>query len=89
MINVTWEGWVDALSGIKEFDLQVRQLSGSHGNQMTEIFDSPAVYNNITESGQEITLPHVGKFNFNKKKMAGLWLKLQFQLTFHKITLNQ
>lgn len=62
MFTVTWEGWVDDLSGIKEFNLQVIQLSGSHGNHMTEIFDSPPVFSNTIESGQEITLPHIGKF---------------------------
>ena len=53
---------MDDLSGIEEFDLQVRQLSGSHGDQMTEILDSPAVYYNTAESGQEIALPHIGTF---------------------------
>ncbi|XP_071798435.1 uncharacterized protein [Asterias amurensis] len=62
-ITVTWEGWVDDLSGIKEFDLQVRQLSGSNGEEMKEIFDSPAVYFSITESGQDITLPYDGVYS--------------------------
>ncbi|XP_071784665.1 uncharacterized protein [Asterias amurensis] len=63
MFTVTWEGWVDNLSGIKEFNLQVIQLSGSHGNHMTEIFDSPPVFSNTTESGQEITLPQIGVYS--------------------------
>ena len=64
MITVTWESWADNLAGIKEYDLQVRKLSGSHGNEMTEIFDSPAVFYNVTDSGQDVTLPHVGRFEW-------------------------
>ncbi|XP_038057739.1 uncharacterized protein LOC119729229 [Patiria miniata] len=62
-IIVTWQGWADSLAGIKEYELQVRQLSGSHGNQMTEVFDTPAVYSGVTNSSQNITLPHVGVYS--------------------------
>ncbi|XP_038051300.1 uncharacterized protein LOC119724354 isoform X2 [Patiria miniata] len=62
-ITITWQSWDDSLSGIKEYDLQVRQLSGSHGNEMTEIFDSPAVYSGVTSSGHAVTLPHVGVYS--------------------------
>ncbi|XP_038062737.1 uncharacterized protein LOC119733220 [Patiria miniata] len=62
-IIVTWQGWADSLAGIKEYELQVRQLSGSHGIKMTEVFDSPAVYSGVTDSSQSITLPHVGVYS--------------------------
>ncbi|XP_022107048.1 uncharacterized protein LOC110988105 [Acanthaster planci] len=63
-ITITWQGWADDLAGIKEYDLVVRQLSGSHGSEMTEIFDSPPVYSGVTSSsGQRITLPHVGVYS--------------------------
>ncbi|XP_022103295.1 uncharacterized protein LOC110986023 [Acanthaster planci] len=62
-ITVTWQGWADDLAGIKEYDLVVRQLSGSHGSEMTEIYDSPPVYSGVTSSGQRVTLPHVGVYS--------------------------
>ncbi len=43
----------------------MRKLSGSHGDEMTEISNGPAVYSNVTESGQEIVLPHIGTFRKN------------------------
>ncbi|XP_038050780.1 uncharacterized protein LOC119723938 isoform X2 [Patiria miniata] len=61
--SITWQGWADDLAGIKEYDLQVRQLSGNHGNEMTEIFDSSAVYNGVTNSGHSVTFPHVGVYS--------------------------
>ncbi|XP_022103276.1 uncharacterized protein LOC110986013 isoform X2 [Acanthaster planci] len=64
MITVTWQGWADSLAGIKGYDLVVRQLSGSHGSEMTEIFDSPAVFSGETNSSQTVTLPHVGVYSF-------------------------
>ncbi|XP_038044290.1 uncharacterized protein LOC119718928 [Patiria miniata] len=62
VINVSWQGWTDDLAGTKEYDLEVRQLSGSHGNQLTEIFDSPAAYSGA-RSGQNVTLPHPGVYS--------------------------
>ncbi|XP_038077171.1 uncharacterized protein LOC119745019 [Patiria miniata] len=62
-INVSWQGWTDDLAGIKEYELQVRQLSGSHGNQLTEIFDSPAAYSGVARSGQNVTLPYPGVYS--------------------------
>jgi hypothetical protein len=60
---VTWDGWEDNLAGVREYHLQVRQLSGSHGDQMTEIFDTPAVYDNVTGPGQNVILPHTGVYS--------------------------
>ena len=57
---VTWQGWTDSLAGVKEYDLAVRQLSGSHDSEMTEIFDSPPVFSGVVSSGHTVTLPHVG-----------------------------
>ncbi|XP_038077172.1 uncharacterized protein LOC119745020 [Patiria miniata] len=62
-ISVSWQGWTDDLAGIKEYELQVRQLSGSHGNKLTEIFDSPAAYSGVARSGQNVTLPHPGVYS--------------------------
>ncbi|XP_038071216.1 uncharacterized protein LOC119740085 [Patiria miniata] len=62
-ITITWQGWADDLSGIGEYDLQVRQLSGHHGDEMTETFDSPAVYTGTAVSGHTVTLPHTGVYS--------------------------
>ncbi|XP_038050910.1 uncharacterized protein LOC119724061 [Patiria miniata] len=63
-MTITLQGWADDLAGIKEYNLEVRQLSGNHGNEMTEIFDIPAVYSGVysgvTNSSQNVTLPRVG-----------------------------
>ncbi|XP_022100380.1 uncharacterized protein LOC110984469 isoform X2 [Acanthaster planci] len=63
VIRVQWQGWIDDLAGVKEYDLEVRQLSGSHGNKMTEIFHRPAVYRRTTSSGCNVTLPHLGVYS--------------------------
>ncbi|XP_038050907.1 uncharacterized protein LOC119724059 [Patiria miniata] len=62
-ITIAWQGWVDDLAGIKEFDLQVRQLSGNHGKEMTELLDSPVIYEGVASSGQNVTLPQVGVYS--------------------------
>ncbi|XP_038050911.1 uncharacterized protein LOC119724062 [Patiria miniata] len=59
-MTITWRGWADDLAGIKEYNLEVRQLSGNHGNEMTEILDIPAVYSGVTNSSQNVTLRHDG-----------------------------
>ncbi|XP_022102003.1 uncharacterized protein LOC110985345 [Acanthaster planci] len=61
--SISWQGWADDLAGIKEYELQVRQLSGTHGSEMTEIFDSSAVYQGVTTSGHSVTFPHVGVYS--------------------------
>ncbi|XP_022105050.1 uncharacterized protein LOC110986986 isoform X2 [Acanthaster planci] len=63
LIRITWQGWSDDHAGIKEYELEVRQLSGSHGNEMTEILHSPAVCNGTASSGHSVTLPHVGVYS--------------------------
>ncbi|XP_038051051.1 uncharacterized protein LOC119724185 [Patiria miniata] len=63
-ITVTWEGWSDRHAGIKEFSLDVRQMSGTVGDEMTEILDTPAVYQGVSESGLSITLPQAGVYSF-------------------------
>ncbi|XP_022088109.1 uncharacterized protein LOC110977889 isoform X2 [Acanthaster planci] len=62
-ITITWSDWADDLSGIGEYDLQVRQLSGGHGDEMTETFDVPAVYAGAAVSGQTVMLPHPGVYS--------------------------
>ncbi|XP_038077173.1 uncharacterized protein LOC119745021 [Patiria miniata] len=62
-INVSWQGWTDDLAGIKEYDLEVRQLSGSQGNELEESFDDPAVYSGAAGSGQNVTLPNPGVYS--------------------------
>ncbi|XP_038050879.1 uncharacterized protein LOC119724031 [Patiria miniata] len=62
-IDVTWDGWSDSVAGIKDYRLEVRQLSGSHGDEMTEIFDSDPIFSGVTNSGQNVTLPHVGVYS--------------------------
>ncbi|XP_038050540.1 uncharacterized protein LOC119723761 [Patiria miniata] len=60
---VTWDGWSDSVAGIKDYYLEVRQLSGSHGDEMTEIFDSDPIFSGIASSGQNVTLTEVGVYS--------------------------
>ena len=61
-VSITWRDWRDDLAGVKEYDLEVRQLSGLHGATMTEIFDSAAVYSDLANSGHRVTFPDVGEY---------------------------
>ncbi|XP_022103274.1 uncharacterized protein LOC110986009 [Acanthaster planci] len=66
VVNVSWQDWADDLAGIREYQLQVLQLSISDGNEMTEIFDNDPVYSGVglTGSGMNVTLPRPGVYSF-------------------------
>ncbi|XP_022088193.1 uncharacterized protein LOC110977952 [Acanthaster planci] len=63
VITVRWFGWIDSRAGIKEYHLQVRQMSGTSGNEMTEVSHGPPVYEGVTASGQTVTLPSAGVYS--------------------------
>ncbi|XP_022088082.1 uncharacterized protein LOC110977874 isoform X2 [Acanthaster planci] len=62
-ITITWDDWTDSHAGIKEYNLEVRHLSGTSGDEMTEILVNPPVYGGVSESGQMVTLPSAGVYS--------------------------
>ena len=60
-ISIQWEDWVDTLSGIYQYHLEIRKMVlGSHGDQLTELYSEDPIYNGYTESGESVSLPTPG-----------------------------